>query len=234
MLRNWAHPGQLPLQLGVYASVSLWLLGHKRTRWDRIRCTFVDGVRFDGLANGVLQEVKGSGDAKFVRNGQFQAWFRGADDLASQARRQVAEARWHSDHLVGSGGRRGYRDQQPVHEPGNHRNQRRPRPVRYDRIDGPLLPRRLLGKADESRRSTAGSGSPPALPRSARSTKLLALGSGVPRLRQQQERRSTSMRGHLADSSRGAVSIVVTSTARLLRNSGSLSAFGTGRGRLLA
>ncbi|MBO0846561.1 MAG: hypothetical protein J2P22_14215, partial [Nocardioides sp.] len=52
----------------------------------------VGGVKFDGFANGVLQEAKGPGYAKFVRNGQFQPWFSGADSLASQAQRQLAAA----------------------------------------------------------------------------------------------------------------------------------------------
>jgi len=39
----------------------------------------VGGVKFDGFANGFLQEAKGPGYAKFVRNGQFQPWFSGAD-----------------------------------------------------------------------------------------------------------------------------------------------------------
>ncbi len=52
----------------------------------------VGGVNFDGFANGVLQEAKGPGYANFVRNGQFQPWFSGADGLASQAQRQLAVA----------------------------------------------------------------------------------------------------------------------------------------------
>ena len=52
----------------------------------------VNGVKFDGFANGVLQEARGPGYAKFVSNGQFQPWFSGADGLASQAQRQVAAA----------------------------------------------------------------------------------------------------------------------------------------------
>jgi len=60
----------------------------------------VNGVKFDGIANGVLQEAKGPGYATFVRNGEFQPWFRGADALASQARRQLMAAggspiQWH-------------------------------------------------------------------------------------------------------------------------------------------
>jgi RHS repeat-associated protein len=52
----------------------------------------VGGVKFDGFANGVLQEAKGPGYSNFIRNGNFQPWFRGADDLAAQAQRQVAAA----------------------------------------------------------------------------------------------------------------------------------------------
>jgi hypothetical protein len=52
----------------------------------------VNGVKFDGFANGVLQEAKGPGYAIGVRNGVFQPWYRGADDLANQAQRQLAAA----------------------------------------------------------------------------------------------------------------------------------------------
>lgn len=52
----------------------------------------VNGVKFDGYANGTLQEAKGPGYAKFVKNGEFRGWFRGADALAEQAQRQVRAA----------------------------------------------------------------------------------------------------------------------------------------------
>jgi hypothetical protein len=39
----------------------------------------VNGVKFDGYANGVLQEAKGPGYAQFVRNGEFQPWFLSAE-----------------------------------------------------------------------------------------------------------------------------------------------------------
>jgi len=52
----------------------------------------VNGVKFDGFIDGVLQDAKGPGYATFVRNGQFQPWFQGADELASQAQRQIAAA----------------------------------------------------------------------------------------------------------------------------------------------
>lgn len=52
----------------------------------------VNGVKFDGFANGVLQEAKGPGYARFVSNGQFRPWFSGADSLASQAQRQIGAA----------------------------------------------------------------------------------------------------------------------------------------------
>jgi len=62
----------------------------------------VGGVKFDGFdkAAGVLLDAKGPGYAAFVRNGQFEPWFRGADDLVNQARRQVVAAsgtriQWH-------------------------------------------------------------------------------------------------------------------------------------------
>jgi hypothetical protein len=52
----------------------------------------VGGVDFDGFANGSLLEAKGPGYANFVRSGQFQPWFQGADDLVSQASRQLLAA----------------------------------------------------------------------------------------------------------------------------------------------
>ncbi len=52
----------------------------------------VGGVDFDGFANGTLLEAKGPGYATFVRGGQFQPWFQGADGLVSQATRQLAAA----------------------------------------------------------------------------------------------------------------------------------------------
>ena len=52
----------------------------------------VGGVKFDGFSNGVLQEAKGPGYAQFVKNGEFQPWYRGADAMVGQARRQVGAA----------------------------------------------------------------------------------------------------------------------------------------------
>ena len=72
-----------------------------QARFGRVGEVFrVNGVKFDGIVNGVLQEAKGPGYATFVRNGAFQPWFRGADALVSQAQRQVAAAggariQWH-------------------------------------------------------------------------------------------------------------------------------------------
>ncbi|HBH54713.1 MAG TPA: hypothetical protein DDY91_22755, partial [Planctomycetaceae bacterium] len=61
---------------------------------------FVDGVKFDGVANGDLIDAKGPGYANFVKNGWFRHWFNGADELVEQAQRQVRAAngtpiRWH-------------------------------------------------------------------------------------------------------------------------------------------
>jgi hypothetical protein len=53
----------------------------------------VDGVKFDGYAGGTLLDAKGPGYARFVRNGEFQPFFEGADDLVLQAQRQLAVAR---------------------------------------------------------------------------------------------------------------------------------------------
>ncbi len=52
----------------------------------------VGGVKFDGFADGVLLEAKGPGYSSFVRNGEFKPWFQGADELTTQAQRQVAAA----------------------------------------------------------------------------------------------------------------------------------------------
>lgn len=60
----------------------------------------IGGVRFDGVGPGGLIEAKGPGYASFIRDGQFEPWFRGAGDLVNQARRQVGAANgcsvtWH-------------------------------------------------------------------------------------------------------------------------------------------
>ncbi|WP_305849527.1 Tox-REase-5 domain-containing protein [Pyxidicoccus parkwayensis] len=60
----------------------------------------VRGVKFDGYTNGVLLETKGPGYAKFLKNGSFRSWFRGADGLLQQAERQFKAAmgtriQWH-------------------------------------------------------------------------------------------------------------------------------------------
>jgi hypothetical protein len=52
----------------------------------------VNGVKFNGYANGALQEAKGPGYASFVKNGEFQPYFRGAQGLVDQAMRQLAAA----------------------------------------------------------------------------------------------------------------------------------------------
>jgi len=60
----------------------------------------VKGVKFDGFKNGILLEAKGPGYASFVRNGEFRNWFKGAENMVDQARRQVRVAggtpiHWH-------------------------------------------------------------------------------------------------------------------------------------------
>lgn len=61
----------------------------------------VDGVAFDGFRNGGLLDAKGPGYGTFVgKDGNFRPWYRGADSLADQARRQLAAANgtpitWH-------------------------------------------------------------------------------------------------------------------------------------------
>ena len=62
----------------------------------------VNGVNFDGVANGVLLEAKGPGYANFVKNGVFRKWFmrKGGKELLDQAHRQIQAAggvaiHWH-------------------------------------------------------------------------------------------------------------------------------------------
>ena len=61
----------------------------------------VNGVKFDGFANGILLEAKGFGYARWVKNGVFKGSFRGAAALERQAARQLAAApsgariQWH-------------------------------------------------------------------------------------------------------------------------------------------
>jgi RHS repeat-associated protein len=52
----------------------------------------IDGVKFDGYLNGVLQEAKGPGYANFVKNDQFVAWFSKKEDIVDQALRQTQAA----------------------------------------------------------------------------------------------------------------------------------------------
>jgi hypothetical protein len=52
----------------------------------------VNGVKFDGYADGVLQDAKGPGYAWAVKNGRFRDDYDGADGLAAQAQRQLAAA----------------------------------------------------------------------------------------------------------------------------------------------
>jgi Restriction endonuclease fold toxin 5 len=60
----------------------------------------VQGVKFDGFKTGVLLETKGPGYAKFLKDGSFRSWFRGADGMLEQAKRQFKAAKgtpiqWH-------------------------------------------------------------------------------------------------------------------------------------------
>jgi filamentous hemagglutinin len=52
----------------------------------------VNGVKFDGFTDGVLQEAKGPGYANFVENGEFQPWYDGAEKMVRQAVSQLAAA----------------------------------------------------------------------------------------------------------------------------------------------
>ena len=50
-------------------------------------------VKFDGYESGQYHEAKGPGYAKFVdKDGEFKEWFKGSDNLADQAKRQVEAA----------------------------------------------------------------------------------------------------------------------------------------------
>jgi hypothetical protein len=51
----------------------------------------VNGLKFDGFANGVLTDAKGY-YAQFVSNGEFAPWFSGQHALLNQARNQLAVA----------------------------------------------------------------------------------------------------------------------------------------------
>lgn len=48
----------------------------------------VNGVKFDGLTNGVLTDAKGY-YAQFIENGQWKPWFTGEQGLLDQAQRQI-------------------------------------------------------------------------------------------------------------------------------------------------
>ena len=60
----------------------------------------VNGVKFDGVVKNVLQEAKSSYDNFISKTGEFYDWFKGADGLVDQAKRQLAAAdgapiEWH-------------------------------------------------------------------------------------------------------------------------------------------
>jgi hypothetical protein len=60
----------------------------------------VDGVKFDGFQDGTLLDAKGPGYARFIRDGEFRTWWRGADRLLRQATSQLDVANgtpitWH-------------------------------------------------------------------------------------------------------------------------------------------
>lgn len=49
---------------------------------------YVGTLKFDGYADGVLQDAKGPGYEHFVKDGEFRDWFTGADKIVEQARQQ--------------------------------------------------------------------------------------------------------------------------------------------------
>ncbi|WP_306799602.1 Tox-REase-5 domain-containing protein [Corallococcus sp. AS-1-6] len=60
----------------------------------------VQEVKFDGFKMGVLLETKGPGYSRFLKDGSFRTWFRGADGMLEQAKRQFKAAKgtpiqWH-------------------------------------------------------------------------------------------------------------------------------------------
>jgi len=65
------------------------LYQQQRTALPQGSAYVVNGVKFDGYANGVLLEAKGEGYAWAVSNGRFQPWFKGADTILAQAQRQL-------------------------------------------------------------------------------------------------------------------------------------------------
>lgn len=52
----------------------------------------VKGVKFDGFSDGILRETKGPGYERFVKDGAYRPWWRGADSLVNQAQRQLSAA----------------------------------------------------------------------------------------------------------------------------------------------
>ncbi len=50
---------------------------------------FVDGVKFDGLKNGVLVEAKAKYSQFIDEDGLFKSWFTGLDEMIKQAKRQL-------------------------------------------------------------------------------------------------------------------------------------------------
>jgi hypothetical protein len=52
----------------------------------------VKGVKFDGYLDGVLQDAKGLNYAKFIKNGEFYPWYRGAARMLKQADDQLRVA----------------------------------------------------------------------------------------------------------------------------------------------
>lgn len=71
-----------------------------------------NGVKFGGFANGVLLDAKGLGYARFVKDGQFRSWWRGAGGFVEQAQRQLQAAggtpiQWHFAEKAAANATRG-------------------------------------------------------------------------------------------------------------------------------
>ena len=81
---------------GTFVSVSESMSANAAAYQARVAGTngsayVVNGVKFDGFANGMLIDAK-AGYAQFVKDGQFRSWFSGADSLVAQAQRQLNAA----------------------------------------------------------------------------------------------------------------------------------------------
>ena len=91
-------PGQW---IAVNESMSASASGYQAQITGKVgQAYIINGVKFDGISNGVLLEAKGPGYANFVQDGKFRDWFTGEKALINQAKNQAAAAngapiQWH-------------------------------------------------------------------------------------------------------------------------------------------